>query len=431
MMRDEPYLETESSSSTLQLWSACLGNFFEHYETALFGFLSPFLAPLIFPNQDLITALILTYAMIPLGMLARPFGALIFGYIGDNYGRRYALFCSLGGMAIVSGCIAFSPTFAQAGFFSPLIFGLGRILQNLLAAGETMGGAIFLLENTEKKQHDFLSSLYNSSTIGGILLASAGVALISHYQVVEWGWRALYLFGCLTGVFGFVLRKKTSFSSLHQDSKLTDYTFSNLFKIFWKNRKSLFIIAISAGYSYANYSVALVLINGFVPMVSSLSKDEMMHLNTALLVLDFVALPFFGWLASKIHREKIMFWSSFLVIFTAIPLFMLLEGATLWTVVLVRICLVLFGVAFFASFHAWAQDLVPTSERYLIISFGYAIGSQIFGGPTAPFSLWLFKSTGLVSSVAWYWLFLAFFNTLFFLKKEYFLPIRFYNKIAS
>src|SRR5687768_7340833 len=104
-----------ASTSRFQLWNACLGNLFEHYDTALFGFLSPFLAPLIFPEKNPMTALILTYAIIPLGMLARPLGSLVFGYIGDVYGRKYALFLTLAGMSLISGCIALSPTYNQVG----------------------------------------------------------------------------------------------------------------------------------------------------------------------------------------------------------------------------------------------------------------------------------------------------------------------------
>src|SRR6187399_383973 len=107
-------------TSRFQLWNACLGNLFEHYDTALFGFLSPFLAPLIFPEQDPITALIFTYAIIPLGMLARPLGALVFGYIGDLYGRERSLFFTLAGMALISFCIAFTPTYLQAGMLAPI-----------------------------------------------------------------------------------------------------------------------------------------------------------------------------------------------------------------------------------------------------------------------------------------------------------------------
>ena len=94
-----------TSTSRLQLWNACLGNLFEHYDTALLGFLSPFLAPLIFPEKDPMTALILTYAIIPLGMVARPLGSLVFGYIGDVYGRKHALFLTLAGMSLISGSL--------------------------------------------------------------------------------------------------------------------------------------------------------------------------------------------------------------------------------------------------------------------------------------------------------------------------------------
>ncbi|MEI8125205.1 MAG: MFS transporter, partial [Parachlamydiaceae bacterium] len=142
-------------------------------------------------------------------------------------------------------------------------------------------------------------------------------------------------------------------------------------------------------------------------LISSITKQQMIHLNTLLLILDCVAMPFFGWLSSKISRDKMMISAAFGVLLTTIPLFILLESATLTSVILVRICLVLFGVAFFAPFHAWAQDLVPQAHRYAIISFGYAIGSQLLGGPSAAFSLWLFKTTGIISSISWYWLTLA------------------------
>lgn len=388
----------EKAVSRSQLWSAYLGNLFEHYDAALFGFLSSFLAPLIFPEKQPLTALILTYAMIPLGMLARPLGSLFFGHVGDCYGRRRALFWTLGGMAFVSGCIALSPTYQQAGVVAPLVFCLGRVLQNFFASGETMGGAIFVLENTSEDRHDLLSGWYNTSTIGGILLASAGVALLCRCEAVEGGWRLLYAAGCLTALFGCLLRIKPDV----QVVKSTQ-TFVSL----WTYRKPLLLIITASGFAYANYTIALILTNGFVPLVTSLTKAQMMGLNTGLLVLDFCAMPFFGWLSSRISREKVMLGSALCVVVCAVPLFIALEGASLAMVVCVRVCLVLFGVAFFAPFHAWAQGLVPAAYRYAIVSFGYAVGSQLLGGPTAVVSLWLFKQTGSVSSVCWYWVALA------------------------
>jgi MFS transporter, MHS family, proline/betaine transporter len=393
-------------SSSMQFLSACLGNLFEHYETALFGFLSPFLASFLFPQQDPLIALILTYAMIPLGMLARPLGALVFGYIGDVHGRKQALFLSLSGMAVISGLIALIPSYSQIGILAPVFFCLGRIIQNFFSAGETMGGAIFILENYSEKHHDFLSGLYSASTIGGILLASMGVVFLSSYQMLEEGWRILYLIGCLTAFLGCLIRRclPSTDDVSSTKSSLPHLSYS---KMFWDYRQTLLLIAVCSGFSYATYSMALVLMNGFIPLISSFTKEQMINLNTGLLILDFSALPFFGWLSSKISREKLMISTALIVAISAIPLFVLLRDASFLLVLGIRVCLVLFGVAFFAPFHAWAQKLVSPAYRYSLISFGYALGSQLLGGPTAAVSLWLFKETGNVTSISWYWVALA------------------------
>lgn len=290
-------------TSRKQMWNACLGNLLEHYDTALFGFLSPFLAPLIFPKNDPIIALILTYALIPLGMLARPLGALVFGHIGDVYGRGRSLFLTLVGMGIISAGIALTPTYVQVGLLAPVLFCLGRLLQNFLAAGETMGGAIFVLEHAPQRRHDWLSGLYSASAIGGHLLASVGVFAISKWFVVDPGWRLLYLCGCLTTLFGAMIRRT---STPMEPSLYFGYNVDKLKSVLWTNRKVLLIIILCSGFAHSTYSIALVLMNGFIPLVTSLSKSEVMKLNSYLLVLDFCALPVFGWMASKVSRERLM-----------------------------------------------------------------------------------------------------------------------------
>lgn len=390
--------------SRLQFWSAFLGNLFEHYDTALFGMLSPFLAPLFFPDHDPMTALVLTYCIIPLGMIIKPIGALFFGYIGDCWGRKEALFFSLFGMAVASGLIACIPTYQQVGVFAPILLSIGRMLQSFFATGESVGGAIYLLENSENKKHNILSSVFNMSTMGGVLLASSAVSLLSYFHLVESSWRWLYAVGCITGLFGCVFRVKQSDSHPIANNEPPRPSFSDLLKSCWKQRQEIFFIAVATGFSFACYSVAFVLINGFVPLVSSITKAQMMHLNTLLLVFDFATLPFFGWLANRYSREKMMLAATSTAALTAIPLFGLLEGATLYSIIGVRIALLLIGASFSATFQAWCQDLVPKANRYTVISMGHALGAQILGGSTAAISLWMFRATGMVSSVAWYWI---------------------------
>src|SRR5579862_656680 len=107
-----------------------IGNIFEHYDSALFGLLAPFIASLFFETQDPVTALILTYGMLPLGILFRPLGSLFFGWIGDHWGRRQALFLSLTGMGVATVLMGCLPTYATAGIYAPLLLALCRILQN-------------------------------------------------------------------------------------------------------------------------------------------------------------------------------------------------------------------------------------------------------------------------------------------------------------
>jgi MHS family alpha-ketoglutarate permease-like MFS transporter len=313
-------------------------------------------------------------------------------------------------MALISVLIALSPTYAQAGILAPILFCVGRVMQNFFAAGESMGGAIYLLENSDSKKHDFLSGLYSASTIGGILLASFGVFVLSAGKQIESSWRLLYVFGSVTALFGLFLRGQDANHVPVQ--KPQD---ENLFKILWEHRKVFLCILFSAGFSYANYTISLVLTNGFIPLVTTFSKAEMMGMNTFLLILDFCALPFFGWLSTKVSREKLMFCSAALAAICAIPLCMLLKDGSFSTIIFVRICLVLFGVAFFAPFHAWALQLVPSPHRYLIISLAYSVGTQAFGGPTSAVSLWLYKTTGIVSSISWYWMGLALISSVILL----------------
>jgi MFS family permease len=396
-------------SKTRQFWSVWLGNFFEHYDTALFAFLSPFLAPLFFPAENPLTALLFTYAIIPLGMLARPLGALFFGVIGDRLGRRRALFLAFGGMGAVSACIAITPTYASVGLMAPLLLCFWRLIQNFLAAGEIMGGAILLLENTSEKKHDLLSSVYNASTIGGILLASFGVFFLCKQGIIHQSWRWLYLLGTSTALFGCLLLKG-------QDIAPRSVAFQ--FQILWDYRKAIFQIALAAGFSYATYSMSIILMGGIIPLISDFTHEQMSAINAWLLILDFIALPLFGFIASKISREKLMLGAAFCTALLAIPLVSLLGNASLTAIIFIRIAFVLLGVAFFAPFHAWTKTLVPTAHRYLVLSFGYALGSQLLGGPTAVISLWIFKQTGALASAAWYWTALGLACFLAFAKKR-------------
>lgn len=367
-----------------------IGNLLEHYDNALFGLLAPFIAPLFFEAEDPVTALILTYGMLPLGFITRPLGSLFFGWIGDCFGRRQALFCSLFGMALVTIGIGFLPVYKEIGIWAPLFLALGRMLQSFCAAGESVGGAIFVLEHTSPSKRGLMSSCYDASSIGGILIASGLVTFMSVQGCIEQSWRALFWAGGITAVFGIFLRWMTTDGAEFTNATKTHNP--RWFHALKEYKFPLLSIIIASGFSYTTYSLAFTLMNGYVPLVTSLSKTQVMQVNTVLLIVDFCLLPFFGYLANKFGKERVMLTAALCSALGAIPLFTLLEQATLSTVIVVRVLIILFGVAFAAPYHAWAMERVPPRHRYLILSLGGALGSQLIGTPTSAICLWLYKT---------------------------------------
>ncbi len=382
-----------------------MGNLFENYDAALFGVLSPFLAPIIFPDKEPLSALIWMYAMIPITKLAKPLGAVLFGYVGDTCGRRHALFFTMLGMAFVSFFIGASAFFSFFPLIAPLVFFIGKALQNFFAAGETMGGAIFLLEKENSRHQDFLSGLYSASTVGGSLLASLLVALLNRYSMLETKWPILYLIGACAALFGFMLRKIESTAA--QVDMPARISFYEHIKKMWHYRRAMLSISIASGFSYACYTLSFVLSTGLIPMVTKCTLADMIKLNAFLLVTDFLLLPLFGFLAGKYSRHTMMLIASFAAIVIALPSFAIMQGASLSLIVALRLIFVAIGVAFAAPFHAWAQEQIPKDARYTIVSFADAIGSQIFGAPAAFLSLWLFKKTDILFLAGSYWCLMA------------------------
>jgi len=373
-----------------------IGNVLGNYDKALFGLLAPFIAPLFFGPADPITALILTYAMLPLGFLTKPLGSLFFGRIGDRYGRKFALCCSLVGIAASTLTLGCLPVYQTAGAWAPLGLAIARMLQSFFAAGESTGAALYILENTPPERRSLASGFYGASSIVGYVIASGLVALFSLQGYIEEGWRILFWMGGSAAIFGIFLRLKNVQEDTNPTQKLP------VLQILQQHRRTLFAIIAASGFSYTTYSLPCVLMNGYVPLVTNLTKTAVMQVNTLLLIVDMLLLPVFGYLAHRFGKEKVMFAGAFWSALLAIPLFYFTGGASLGLVVAIRLILVILGVAFAAPFHAWALERVAPEHRYTILALGSSLGSQLIGAPASAICLWLYQWTGWVWSPGLY-----------------------------
>ncbi|MCB1115431.1 MAG: MFS transporter [Chlamydiia bacterium] len=376
--------------------AASIGNIFEHYDKALFAFLAPFLAPLFFKQQDPITALILTYAIMPLGLFSRPLGALIFGRLGDHKGRKRVLYITLLGMALTTILMGSIPTYAQIGWGAPALLALGRLFQSFFASGETTGGSLLILESCKQEKRGFYNSLYGCSTILGILLASFGVTFFSLKGSIETSWRMLYWIGGITGIMGLLVR------TFADEVMIAPIKKSPLFPLLFQYRSQFLIIALTSGFSYANYYMLTSLLNGYLPLISSITKPQAMEASTLILCFDFLILPLAGLLALRFPKEKLLLFFGTLIVVLAIPLYASLSGTTLLAATIIRLFLVILGVGFSVVLAPFYQDLVPPEHRFTIIALGNAIGSQLLGTSACTISFYLYKKTGLACAPALY-----------------------------
>lgn len=370
-----------------------IGNLLEHYDNALFGLLVPILAPLFFANEDPMTALIWTYGILPLGRVTRPLGSAFFGWVGDFFGRRQALSLSLFGMAIATMSMGCLPTYQDIGLGAPCLLVLGRMLQSFFAAGESTGGAIFVLEQTPMAKRGLISSWYDASSIGGVLLASALVAWGDIIGERQEYWRYLFWGGGVTALFGLFFR--SSAAEYPEEIVTLEKRHSrNKWAMDPGQLKPWLAILFASGFSHTTYAIAFTFMNGYIPIVTSFSHAEAVQINTMLLIADFLLLPCFGFLAQKIGKERLMWGGALGSVLAAIPLFTLLDSGSFAIVIAVRMAIVTLGVAFAAPYYAWAVEQVEPSHRCRVLSLGGALGGLLIGAPSSAACLWLHQTGG-------------------------------------
>jgi len=375
-------------SSSVSRLSGILGNLLEHYDKALFALLAPSIAPLFFPDVDHKMALLSTYAILPIGYLTKPIGALVFGKIGDSAGRKQALILSLVGMASATMAIGLLPTYAQAGILAPIMLALCRMLQSFFSAAETAGGAIFLLEHSHSTQKTLAGSFFDLSSMLGTLCASIAIFGLSLYTDISHSWRFLFLLGGVTGLFAIFVRIHSQESPEYLRETSQPKKISSTLRA---NIRSICRIALTSSFGHTTYALAFTFMTGFAPIITKISVQEIARFNTYLFLFDCLLLPIFGYLAQKIGPIRLMLLGTIGSFCTAIPLFLwITHNPSYVSLIFVRVSIIIWGVAFSAPYYAWALEQIPSvKSRYLILSCSSALSSQIFGSSCPAICLYL------------------------------------------
>jgi len=322
-----------TSEQRLVIFASSLGTVFEWYDFYIYGTLAVFLAKYFFSNVPANVAFIFTLLAFAAGFAVRPFGALIFGRLGDKIGRKYTFLVTMSLMGVGTFLIGLLPGYATWGILAPVVLILFRLIQGLALGGEYGGAAIYVAEYAPPNKRGFYTSWIQTTATLGLFMAILIILGIRTWMgeaaFGDWGWRIPFLLSAILLAVSIWIRLKLSESPLFQkmvaEGRQSKRPLSEAFGQ-WNNAKIalLALFGATAGEAvvwYGGQFYALFFLTQTIK-VPGVTAQIMIAVALALGTPCFIL---FGWLSDKIGRKPIMLAGFALAVVTYFPIF---EGIT-------------------------------------------------------------------------------------------------------
>lgn len=385
--------------------AACVGNFIEYYDFVIYGYFATTIAVLFFPAEDPTASLLLTFAAFAVSYAARPLGAVIFGRLGDRFGRKAPLTAAILLIAICTTVIGLLPTYETIGIAAPIILTLARLLQGISVGGEYGGALAFIAESAPPNRRSFYTG-WQTFTIGLALLVGAAVAslltaTLTPEDLQSWGWRIPFLAGLPLGFVGLYMRLKLEetphFESVREQLKKEKAPLGASVRREWK--ALLLGMGMIAAPSYCIY-IYFIYSPTYLQSVLDYSPAQAQTANLVSLVFYCALLPVFAHLGDKIGRRPLIITGAIAVAVVTYPAFLVMGSGD---IVLTTVALCVMGLGFApisAVALAGIAEAFPTTFRYTGASLSLNIPVTVLGGTAPLIATALIGSTGNVATPA-------------------------------
>jgi MFS family permease len=317
------------------IFASSLGTVFEWYDFYLYGSLASFIGATFFSQYPEATRNIFALLAFAAGFLVRPFGALVFGRLGDIVGRKYTFLVTITIMGLSTFLVGLLPGAATLGIAAPIILIALRMLQGLALGGEYGGAATYVAEHAPQGRRGFYTSWIQTTATLGLFLSLLLILGVQTYMGKEafaaWGWRIPFLLSAILLIISVWIRMQMAesplFQKMKEEGKQSKAPLSEAFGQ-WKNAKIaiLALLGAVAGQAvvwYTGQFYALFFL-GSVLKVDSQSANLMVAASLAIGTWFFIV---FGWLSDKIGRKPIIMAGLALAVLTYFPLFKMLAEA--------------------------------------------------------------------------------------------------------
>lgn len=318
-----------SKEEKLVITASSVGTVFEWYDFYLYATLAPFFAALFFPKGNATAALLSAFAAYAAGFLVRPFGALLFGRIGDLVGRKYTFLVTIIVMGLSTFAVGLLPTFESIGWFAPILLVSLRLLQGLALGGEYGGAATYVAEHSAHDRRGYNTSWIQTTATVGFFLALLIIGVARVYMTKEdfstWGWRIPFWISIfLLGVSVYIrlkLQESPVFKKMKEEGKGSKAPLTDSFLRYPNNKYVLLaLIGATAGQGvvwYTGQFYALFFLQ-ITLKLDFLTTYTLIGLSLLLGTPFFIV---FGWLSDKIGRLKIILLGCLIAAVTYFPMF--------------------------------------------------------------------------------------------------------------
>jgi len=371
--------------------ASSVGTLIEWYDFYLYGVLALFFSKHFFsPSLSPTVALIASLFVFWTGFLVRPFGAIVFGHLGDLIGRKFTFMLTLMLMGASTFVVGLLPGYESIGALAPILLVAMRVLQGLALGGEYGGAATYIAEHAPDSRRGFYTSWIQTTATMGIVLALLVILVcrlaLGDQAFGDWGWRVPFLISAVLVLLSIYIRLKLAESPLYTRLKQQGKTSANP--------------ALESFGSGKNWGLILLALFGATApegVVWYTGQFYALFYMTAVLKINYITVyiifmialtagaPFFivfGALSDKIGRRNIMTLGFALAVISYWPVFTWFAAFKDNPVVLTLLVfyLVILVTMVYGPIAAFLVELFPARIRYTSMSLPYHIGNGVFGG---------------------------------------------------
>lgn len=388
--------ETKVDTSAPGIWTVVLassaGTVIEWYDFYLYGSLAVFFSTLFYPPNDPTVAVLISVATFATGFVIRPFGALVFGSLGDRLGRKHTFLLTLVLMGLSTTLVGFLPTYSSIGFAAPIALVVLRLVQGLAIGGEYGGAVIYVAEHAPATRRGFFTSfIQTTATVGffvAILVVLACRLTLGEDGFRAWGWRIPFMVSALLVLLSIYLRLKLSespvFEQMRRQGNVSRSPVRESFGTGQGLRYSLYaLFGVTAGLGCVWYTGQFYALY----FLQSVLKVDFLTANVCVAIALAIGTPLIvisGSLSDRIGRRPLIVSGLVLAAVLYVPIYMGMTAASTAQNYPLVVALILLQLVFVALVYgpnaAFLVELFPPRLRYTSLSLPYHIGTGVFGG---------------------------------------------------